>query len=218
MVGDESPLNLTCLCNKKATLMARFVLLILFCLLPVTAFGQRAAVSFQGGLGLTAASFDKQIAGTEGSLGVQFGFSPRLYRVLALRVEFGVEYLGAVCFEAGAVCEAERSRSPSSDTFMLSGSVAAGMMTRPLRLGTRSEGVDVAVGLLAGGEWVEAGFGRGDCLNCRVRGLDVRGGFFLEPTLEGSFSPDFGLGLSYRIYSPASDLQGRFTVRFMARG
>jgi len=201
--------------QRKATLMARFVLLILFCLLPVTAFGQRAAVRFQGGLGLTAASFDKPIAG--GSLGLQFGFSPRLYRVLALRLAFGVEYLGAVCFEAGAVCEAERSRSPSSDTFMLSGSVAAGMMTRPLRLGTRSEGVDVAVGLLAGREWVEAGFGRGDCLNCRVRGLDVRGGFFLEPTLEGWFSPDFGLGLSVRIYSPASDLQGRFTVRFMAR-
>ncbi len=128
------------------------------------------------------------------------------------------EYLGAVCFEAGEVCEAERSRAPSSDTFMLSGAVAAGMMTRPLRLGTRSEGVDIAGGLLAGREWVEAGFGRGDCLNCRVRGLDVRGGFFLEPTLEWLFFPDFGLGVSYRIYSPASDLQGRFTVRFMARG
>ena len=99
---------------------------------------------------------------------------------------------------------------------MLSGSVAAGVVTRPLRLGTRSEGVDIAGGLLAGREWVQAGFGRGDCLNCRVRGLDVRGGFFLEPTLELLFFSDFGLGVSYRIYSPASDLQGRFIVRFFA--
>ncbi len=198
--------------------MARFVLLILFCLMPLaTAVGQATPWSFQGGLGLTAALFDEQVAGTEGSVGVQFGFSPRLYRVLALRVEFGVEYLGAVCFEAGAACEAERSRSPSSDTFMLSGSVAAGVVTRPLHLGARSESVDVAVGLLAGREWVEAGFGRADCLNCRVRGLDVRGGFFLEPTLELAFFPGFGLGVSYRIYSPASDLQGRISVRFIAR-
>ena len=72
------------------------------------------------------------------------------------------------------------------------------------------------MGLLAGRAWVEAGFGRGDCLNCRVRGLDIQGGFFLEPMLEWLFFPDFGLGLSYRIYSPASDLQGRISVRFMA--
>ncbi len=197
--------------------MARFVLSFLFCLIPLTAIGQARPWSFQGGLGLTAASFDPNIAPTEGSVGVVFDVSPRLYRVLALRLEFGVEYLGALCFEAGAVCEAERSRSPSSETFMLSGSVAAGMMTPPFPLGTRSQGGDVAVGLLAGREWVEAGFGRGDCLNCRVRGLDIRGGFFLEPTLELAFFPDFGLGLSYRIYRPASDLQGRISVRFIAR-
>ena len=197
--------------------MARFVFSFLFCLIPLTAIGQARPWSFQGGLGLTAASFDPNIATTEGSVGVVFDVSPRLYRVLALRLEFGVEYLGALCFEAGEACEAERSRSPSSDTFMLSGSVAAGMMTRPVHLGVRSDGVDVAVGLLAGREWVEAGFGRGDCLNCRVRGLDIRGGFFLEPTLELAFFPDFGLGLSYRIYRPASDLQGRISVRFIAR-
>lgn len=204
--------------QRETVSSAGIVLLILFGLIPLTAFGQRGPLSFQGGLGLTAALFDESIAGTGGSVGVQFSFSPRLYRVLTVRVEGGVEYLGAVCFEAGEDCSAARSRSSSSDTFMLSGSVAVGMMTRPLRLGTRSEGVDGAVGLLAGREWVEAGLGQGDCLNCRVRGLDVRGGFFLEPTLELVFFPGFGLGASYRIYTPASNIQGRFSLRFIYIG
>ena len=204
---------------ERAKVPSAGIVLLVLGLIPPAAFGQREALSFQGGVGLTAALFDESIAGTGGSVGVQFGFSPRLYQVLALHVEGGVEYLGAICFEVGdAACEAARSRSPSSDTFMLSGALAVGIVTRPVRLGTRSEGVDVAVGLLAGREWVEAGLGQGDCLNCRVRGLDVRGGFFLEPMLELSFFPGFGLGVSYRIYSPASDLHGRISVRFIYIG
>lgn len=197
--------------------MARFALPILLCLMAVaTASGQEPLWSLHGGLGLTAAAFEANVADAEGSVGVLLDVSPRLYRVLALRLEGGVEYLGAVCFEAGRACAAERRRSASSNTFMLSGSVAAGVFTRPLRLGSRSDGVDVVGGVLAGREWVEAGLGRGDCLNCRVRGLDVRGGFFLEPGLELSFFPGFALGVSYRLYSPSSDLQGRIAVRFIA--
>ena len=183
-----------------------------------TAFGQEGPWSLQGSFGLTAASFAERTAGTGGSVGVRLGFAPRLFEVLAAHVEFGLDYLGPICFEAGAACEAERSRSTSDETFMLSGAAALGMLTPPVYLGTRSEGVDVAVGVFAGREWVEAGLGRGDCLNCRVSDIDLRGGLFLEPTLELWFFSNIAFGASYRRYSTASDLQNRFTLRFIVRG
>ena len=196
--------------------MARFPFLIVFCLMPLTALGQESPWTLHGGIGVTLASFDRSIGGAEGSIGLHFDFSPRLYRVLALRLEGGVEYLGGVCFEVEDACEVERSGSPSSDTFMLSGAVAAGIVTPPLHLGPPSGGVNVVVGLLGGREWVEAGFAWGDCIYCRVRGLDIRGGFFLEPTVEVSMFSNIGLGVSYRTYSPSSDLEGRISVRLIA--
>lgn len=204
---------------RKAAIPPRFVLIVLLGLMPsAMAFGQEGPWSLQGSFGLTAASFAAQTAGTGGSLGIRLGFAPRLLDVLAAHLEGGLDYLGPICFEAGDECEAARNRSDASETFMLSGAVALGMLTPPFYLGTRSEGVDVAVGVFAGREWVEAGLGRGDCLNCRVSGIDLRGGLFLEPTLELWFFSNVALGASYRRYSTASDLQHRFTVRFIARG
>ncbi len=203
----------------KAAIPRHITLIVLLALMPVaTALGQERPWSLQGSFGLTATSFAERAAATQGSVGVRLGFAPRLFDVLAAHVEFGVEYLGPICFEAGDACEAARTRSDASETFMLSGAVAAGMLTPPLYLGTRSEGVDVAVGLFAGREWVEAGLGRGECLNCRVSGIDLRAGLFVEPTLELWFFSDIALGASYRRYSAASDLRHRFTVRFIARG
>lgn len=181
------------------------------------AVGQEGPWSLQGSFGFTATAFTERVAGTKGSIGVGLGFAPRLYQVMAAHVEVGAEYLGGLCFEAGEACEAERGRSSPSETFMVSGAVAVGMVTPPLYLGTQSEGVDMAVGMFAGREWVEAGFGQGDCLNCRLSGVDLRGGLFLEPTLELWFFPGAALGASYRFYSTASDLHRRLTVRFIAR-
>ncbi len=193
-------------------------LILILGLMPVaTAFGQESALSLQGSFGLSAASFAEQSDVAEGSFGVRLGFSPRLYRVMAARLEAGVEYLGPVCFELENECAAARSRSTAPETFMLSGAVALGMLTPPVYLGTRSEGVDVAVGIFAGREWVAAGIGQGECLNCRVAGLDLRGGLFLEPTLELWFFSNAALSASYRLYSDASDLHRRLTVRFIAR-
>ena len=194
-------------------------LILLLGLMPAAmALGQERPWSLQGSFGLTATSFAKRTAGTQGSVGIRLGFVPRLLDVLAAHAEFGIEYLGPVCFEAGEECEAARNRSTASETFMLSGAVALGMLAPPLYLGTPSKGVDVAVGLFAGREWVEAGLGRGDCINCHVSGIDLRGGLFVEPTLELWFFSDIALGVSYRRYSAASDFQHRLTLRFIARG
>jgi hypothetical protein len=179
-------------------------------------FAQEKPWRFSGSFGLTAASLAEPAAGTGSSVGVRLGMAPRLYDVLAASLEGGVDYLGALCFEAGAACAAARSRS--SETFMLSASGAVGLLTPRVSLGARSEGVDVALGLFAGREWVEAGLGRGACINCRVDGLRVQGGLFVEPTLELWFFPGVALGAAYRAYSPASDIQGRLTVRLTVRG
>ena len=197
--------------------MARLLLLIVIGLMPMKAWGQQSPWTLRGGFGLTLASFERSIGGSDGSIGLQFDFSPRLYRVLVLRFDFGVEYLGGVCFEVEDACEVERTRAASEETFMLSGSVAAGIMTPPVWIGTSSEGMDLAVGLLVGREWVEAGFAWGDCIYCRVRGLDVDGGYFLEPTLEASIS-GLGVSVSYRTYNSASDLERRISVRLIATG
>lgn len=182
------------------------------------AFAQDGPWSLQGSFGLTAASFADRTTDAEGSLGLRLTFSPRLYRVLAARLEGGLDYLGPICFDIENTCAATDARPRSSETFMLSGAVALGMLTPPLYLGTRSEGVAVAVGVFAGREWIEAGLGHGDCLTCRVSGIDLRGGLFLEPTLELWFFSNAALGASYRLYSTASDLHRRLTVRFIARG
>lgn len=180
--------------------------------LPVR--GQDGPVTYQGGVALTAAGFKRQVVDSGGSIGLHLHAEPRLYRVLAVRIEGGVDYLGRLCFDADGGC-AEGRRASSSDTFMLSGSVAAGMLTPPVYLGTRAQGADVAVGLFAGREGVRAGIGQGDCINCRAPGVDLRGGFYLEPVFEVWFFPGFGMNAGYRIYQPASDVHRRFTVRFI---
>jgi len=182
---------------------------------PATASAQERPLSYQGSLGLTVGFLAEPVAGTGGSVGVQFGFSPRLFRVLALHFEGGVEYLGPVCFEEGAACRAARTRS--TDTFMASGAAAVGLLTPPFYLGTRSERLDVAVGVFAGREGVVAGLGRGDCLTCRAAGVRLRGGFFVEPTLEVWFLPEYGIGTAFRLYDTAADVQRRLTVRFLIR-
>ena len=40
---------------------------------------------------------------------------------------------------------------------------------------------------------------------------------FMVTTSVEDFDTDFGLGVSYRIYRPVSDLQRRISVRFIAR-
>ena len=191
------------------------LLLLLLSLAPTTALGQDGPWYMQGTLGLTVASFGSEGTDAPASVGVQLGFSPRLYRVLAAHLEGGIGYLGRLCFEVGEACEASRRSPSSSETFMLSGAVAVGMLTPPFYLGTDSEGVDVAVGLFAGREWIEAGIGQGDCLNCRVSGLGLQGGFYVEPTLELWFFPGMALGAAYRLYSTDSDLHRRFTLRIL---
>jgi hypothetical protein len=207
-LGSGFPVSLHCL-RPVVWLLA------LVGLLPITASAQERPLSYQGSIGLTVGVLAEPVAGTGGSVGVQVGFSPRLFRVLVLHVEGGIEYLGPVCFEEGAACEAARARS--SDTFMASGAVALGLLTPPFHLGTRSEGVDVAVGLLAGREGVVAGLGAGDCLNCRAAGVNLRGGFFVAPTLEVWFLRDVGVGTSFRFYDTAADVQRRLTVCFLIR-
>lgn len=174
------------------------------------AWGQ---VTYQGGVALTAARFEGKGIDTDGSVGIHLHAEPRLYRVLALRLEGGADYLGRLCFEGNGTC-ADR-KSSSSGTFMLSGSAAIGMLTPPVYLGPRSGGAEAAVGVFAGREGLLAGIGQGDCLNCRVPGADVRGGFFLEPTLEVWFFSGFGIGTAYRIYHGASDMHRRFLVRLI---
>lgn len=188
---------------------------VLLSLTPTAALGQEGPWRVQGSVGLTAASFAAEADVAQSSVGIRLGVAPRLYGVLAAHLEGGVEYLGRLCFEAGAACAAERGRAPSSDTFMLSGTVALGMLTPPVYLGVGAEGIELAVGLFAGREWVEAGLGRGDCLNCRVAGLDLRGGLFVEPTLELWFMPGVALHAGYRVYSRAADLHRRLTLRLI---
>ncbi|MFQ5568453.1 MAG: hypothetical protein ACE5G0_02185 [Rhodothermales bacterium] len=195
--------------------MSRSALLTVLCLAWLLPARGQPVLTVQGGPGLAATALDADAAGAAGGIGLQFDLTPRLYRMLALRLEAGVTFLGPLCFDAGERCEGERPRRPK--TFMLSGALGVGMLTRSLRLGTRAEGVDISVGVYAGREWVAAGFGSGHCLNCREEGLSLRGGFYLEPALELFVFPPIGMGLSYRTYSAGADLRGRVTVRLIAR-
>jgi hypothetical protein len=176
----------------------------------------RPAVSLQGGFGFSGTTY--RMAAVERdeletfSFGVQFDVAPRFYEVFAARLEWGLALFGPVCFENDGACEQDAPTLKS-----IAGALALGIYTPAVWLGPPDASMAIALGLYAGSEWVHAWRGASRCVNCIDESLSLRGGPFLEPTLELSVFRDAGLAAAYRLYGGASDLQGRFTLRFFFR-
>lgn len=194
----------------RRLILSLFLLLIGWGLKSPQMYGQeRAAASFQGGMGFSITSYQRDVS-TVGSLGFQHVFSPRFYDLLALQVGLGWEFLGPHCVGQETICPTNNSR-----TLLLFGSLAVGLFTPRLYIGNGT--VDLALGIYAGREWVHGRNGLKGCINCLDDQLKLQGGYYLEPTLEVFPFADYGMSLAYRGYSTAADPRGRFVVSVLAR-
>ena len=99
-----------------------------------------------------------------------------------------------------------------------SGSIAGGVLTPPIPLERKRQGVQIAIGAYAGLEGV---FGirsiedRSSGCRSEDKDIDLRGGSYVEPTLylyiPWSISAS-GLSISYRSYNKQADIKNRLIV------
>jgi len=188
-----------------------------------SAFGQTATKSewtFQFGAGITTSSVksdaaDKWGIGTRG-FGLQISVSPLFRRIFAIRLDFGGETIS----DKQKFTQETTAGEISSGVTLFFGSIAAGFFIPPVRLDKKTEAVRLAVGVNVGTQWVtgERSLQTGSntiCVNCRRENLDLRGGFYFEPTIQLHISRRSVLGLSYRRYKDRSDLQDSVVLKYI---
>lgn len=177
---------------------------------------QSNPVALRGGIGFSTTSFDKEVVDAHNlvdrSFGIQGTFAPRFYNYLGILAEVGWEYLGQVCLDLNQDIDCTRDKTSTSAFFA---SIGAGLATPMLVVGAPGERVGIALALFGGTEWVSAGLGEDNCLNCQIEDLDVRGGLYIEPGLEIAATPNVVVGFHYRIYEDAADLGSRFALRIV---
>lgn len=160
---------------------------------PAPALAQ--AVAFEGGLDLRATTYRAATDGNTVGLGGAAQTTARLYDLVLVQGEVGLDYLGPLCYDVGAACTTRRGGTPS--TFVASGGVGAGVRL-PL-LGERPLGASLAGRVLLGREWLTGGIGADDCLNCTTD-LALDGGPFLEGSLDVAAHSRLRVRLGYRTY------------------
>jgi len=172
-------------------------------------------LTYRGGVGFSTTSYDESAASRSNtvsrSFGVQGSFSPRLHRVVAVRTEVGLEYLGPVCLDLneGVDC----ARSTEERTSAVFASIGGAIYTPPVRIGSWREWTDTSLALGFGREWVWAGIGDDGCINCTIERVGFDGGLYLEPGLEFATNHRIGVEAAYRFYESGADLSGKFILR-----
>jgi hypothetical protein len=168
------------------------------------------------GMDLLTSGIDSEAAERVGvgqrAWGLQFSGGAIVYHVLGVNAEVGVVGVRDADSFTYNTTEGEKRSSVSGAL----GSLAVGLQTPPLRLGTGNPS-GVSAGVYVGNSWLKTTRRIERCTTCHTEDVELQVGSFVEPVLQVDVGERSGINVRYRVYGGDSDFQDALVLGFHSR-